>query len=95
MVDLDANGRVLRAEQVMSDAHFGRVRIGQDTMATETTSGTSSTPTPAPGIESTVHESPELETRDMLRTDAPIPMTQPIAISPAATENRPRGSGTG
>jgi hypothetical protein len=34
MVDLDANGRVLRAEQVMSDAHFGRVKVGQDTMAT-------------------------------------------------------------
>ena len=34
MVDLDANGRVVRAEQVMDDAHFGRVKVGQDTMAT-------------------------------------------------------------
>jgi hypothetical protein len=34
MVDLDASGRVVRAEQVMDDAHFGRVKIGQDTMAT-------------------------------------------------------------
>ena len=30
MVDLDTNGRVLRAEQVMNDVHFGRVKIGQD-----------------------------------------------------------------
>ena len=34
MVDLDASGKVVRAEQVMSDAHFGRVKVGQDTMAT-------------------------------------------------------------
>jgi hypothetical protein len=34
MVDLDASGRVVRAEQVMDDAHFGRVKVGQDTMAT-------------------------------------------------------------
>jgi hypothetical protein len=34
MVDLDANGRVVRAEQVMDDAHFARLQIGKDTMAT-------------------------------------------------------------
>jgi hypothetical protein len=34
MVDLDANGSVVRAEQVMDDAHFGRLQVGKDTMAT-------------------------------------------------------------
>jgi hypothetical protein len=34
MIDLDTNGRVMRAEQVMDDKHFGQLQVGQDTMAT-------------------------------------------------------------
>jgi hypothetical protein len=30
MVDVDANGRVLRVEEVISVAHFAQVRVGQD-----------------------------------------------------------------
>ena len=30
MVDIDAQGRVLRVEEVISGAHFAQVRIGQD-----------------------------------------------------------------
>ncbi len=32
MVDVDAQGRVLRVEEVISAAHFAQVRVGQDDM---------------------------------------------------------------